>query len=132
MLQASLLAIHGYTHMRHQVIPRTVGKSARRQVTIACACSVLLSKLPPDFYVKLSSCIEVLVHPLVFVHLNQLAFTGSELSGARSPAGGLSEKLDNLIADAATEGLPQHLKVRVSLICPIPKQNPAPRHSTKM
>ncbi|CDJ50105.1 hypothetical protein, conserved [Eimeria brunetti] len=73
----------------------------------------LSSKLPYGFYMKLRSCIEVLVHPSVFVHLNQLAFTGSELSGARSRAGGLSERLDSVIAETATEGLPQRLKKKL-------------------
>lgn len=60
---------------------------------------------------KLRSNVDVLIHPLVFLHLNQMAFTRSEKSGARSRAGGLSERLDNLIAETATSGLPQKLKV---------------------
>ncbi|CDI87492.1 hypothetical protein, conserved [Eimeria praecox] len=73
----------------------------------------LSSKLPSGFYMKLRSCVNVLVHPLVFVHLNQLASTGSELSGARSRAGGLSERLDDVIAETATQGLPQQLKKKL-------------------
>lgn len=74
-------------------------------------CSVLESRLPTNFYLKLRSCINVLVHPLVFLHLNQLNFTRSNLSGARGRPGGLSEQLDNLMVQAATNGLPQKIKV---------------------
>ncbi|CDJ32979.1 uncharacterized protein EMH_0049690 [Eimeria mitis] len=73
----------------------------------------LSSKLPSAFYMKLRSCVDVVVHPLVFEHLNQLAFTGSEPSGARSRAGGISERLDKIIAETATQGLPQQLKKKL-------------------
>ncbi|CDJ64390.1 hypothetical protein, conserved [Eimeria necatrix] len=43
-----------------------------------------------------------------------MAFTRSEKSGARSRAGGLSERLDSLIAETATSGLPQKLKEKLT------------------
>ncbi|KAL8452265.1 hypothetical protein Emed_001426 [Eimeria media] len=73
----------------------------------------LLSKLPADFYMQLRSCIDVVVHPLAFIQLNQLSFTRSETGGARSAAGGLSQKLDSMLAEAATKGMPQKLKQKL-------------------
>ncbi|OEH75875.1 hypothetical protein cyc_02987 [Cyclospora cayetanensis] len=75
--------------------------------------SLLSSKLPQNFYIKLQECIDFLVHPLVFLHLNQLSFSRSELSGSRNNSGGLSERLDELIGQAAKGGLPQTLKERL-------------------
>ncbi|KAL8436391.1 hypothetical protein ACSSS7_001791 [Eimeria intestinalis] len=73
----------------------------------------LLSQLPADFFLQLRSCIDVVVHPLAFLQLNQLSFTRSEIDGVRSPAGGLSQKLDGMLAEAATKGLPQRLKQKL-------------------
>ncbi|KAL8455922.1 hypothetical protein Emag_000296 [Eimeria magna] len=66
-----------------------------------------------NFYLQLRNCIDVVVHPLAFLQLNQLSFTRSEVEGDRSSAGGLSQKLDGMLAEAATKGLPQRLKQKL-------------------
>ena len=92
-----------------QVTPPNTAKCRQPAV---CVCSVLSARLPTDFYLQLRACLEVLVHPSVFLQLNQLSFTRSKPSGVTNSAGGLSERLDTIMVQAATTGLPQQLKVR--------------------
>ncbi|KAL8429362.1 hypothetical protein Efla_001200 [Eimeria flavescens] len=97
-------------------LPRTLVKLVKRRLGKKYSkrhLHTLISKLPANFFMQLRTCIEVVVHPLAFLQLNQLSFTRSEPDGERSSAGGLSQKLDSMLGEAATKGFPQRLKEKL-------------------
>ncbi|XP_026193458.1 uncharacterized protein LOC34619752 [Cyclospora cayetanensis] len=113
---ASLIPSRKTSVLLSRWLPRTVETLAKKFMARKYSkrhLRFLSSKLPQNFYIKLQECIDFLVHPLVFLHLNQLSFSRSELSGSRNNSGGLSERLDELIGQAAKGGLPQTLKERL-------------------
>ncbi|KAL8275553.1 hypothetical protein Esti_000504 [Eimeria stiedai] len=97
-------------------LPHTIVKLVKQRMAKKYSkrhLQTLLSKLPADFFLQLRNCVDVVVHPLAFLQLNQLSFTRSDIGGARSSAGGLSQKLDGMLGEAATKGLPQRLKEKL-------------------
>lgn len=68
--------------------------------------------LPSEFYTQLYDAVNVLVHPVAFTQINQKSFHYSEMNGKPSSPAGAAGRLDDLIFDASTSGLPQMLKVQ--------------------